>query len=161
METTVAQKGKYDLEQVSLAGQIVTWTYLVTNPLYEKLGIAPVQVAGEAVIREGKIELERDDFSSNRHHALTSSWSMIFSENRYPPRIECGAGFFGIMLECERSGAAVFVHVTKNRPTGFAEQYDDRENYARYADLRALIFTSPSTSSAASKMRQWRECGRR
>jgi hypothetical protein len=28
--------------------------------------------------------LERDDFSSNRHHALTSSWSMIFSENRFP-----------------------------------------------------------------------------
>jgi hypothetical protein len=24
---------------------------------------------------------------------------MIFSENRYPPRIKCGAGFFGIMLE--------------------------------------------------------------
>jgi len=24
--------------------------------------------------------------------------SMIFSENRYPPRIEAGAGFFGIML---------------------------------------------------------------
>jgi len=23
---------------------------------------------------------------------------MIFSENRYPPRIKCGAGFFGIML---------------------------------------------------------------
>jgi len=23
---------------------------------------------------------------------------MIFSENRYPPRIEAGAGFFGIML---------------------------------------------------------------
>jgi hypothetical protein len=34
--------------------------------------------------------LERDDFSSNRHHALTYSWSMIFSENRYP--------LFGIML---------------------------------------------------------------
>jgi hypothetical protein len=24
--------------------------------------------------------------------------SMIFSENRYPPRIKCGAGIFGIML---------------------------------------------------------------
>jgi hypothetical protein len=56
MATSTAQKGKYDLEQVSLAGDIVTWTDLVTNPLYEKLGIAPVQVAGEAVIREGKIE---------------------------------------------------------------------------------------------------------
>jgi len=34
--------------------------------------------------------LERDDFSSNRHHALAYWWSMIFSENRYP--------LFGIML---------------------------------------------------------------
>jgi hypothetical protein len=25
-------------------------------------------------------------------------WSMTFSENRYPPRIKSGAGFFGIML---------------------------------------------------------------
>jgi len=25
-------------------------------------------------------------------------WSMIFSENRCPPRIKSGAGFFGIML---------------------------------------------------------------
>jgi len=24
---------------------------------------------------------------------------MIFSENRYPSRIECGTGFFGIMLK--------------------------------------------------------------
>jgi hypothetical protein len=24
---------------------------------------------------------------------------MIFSENRYPPRIKSGAGFFGIMLK--------------------------------------------------------------
>ena len=26
------------------------------------------------------------------------SWSMIFCENRFPPRIKSGAGFFGIML---------------------------------------------------------------
>jgi len=25
-------------------------------------------------------------------------WSMIFSENRFPPPIKSGAGFFGIML---------------------------------------------------------------
>jgi hypothetical protein len=34
--------------------------------------------------------LERDGFSSNRHQALTSCRSMMFSENRYP--------LFGIML---------------------------------------------------------------
>jgi len=38
----------------------------------------------------GKVPLERDDFSSNRHPGLTCSWSMIFSENRCP--------LFGIML---------------------------------------------------------------
>jgi hypothetical protein len=30
--------------------------------------------------------------------ALSCSWSMIFSENRYPSRIKPGTGFFGIML---------------------------------------------------------------
>jgi hypothetical protein len=42
--------------------------------------------------------LERDDFSSNRPPALAYWRSMIFSENRHPPRIKSGAGFFGIML---------------------------------------------------------------
>jgi hypothetical protein len=42
--------------------------------------------------------LKRHDFSSSRHPALGYPWSMMFSENRYPPRIESGAGFFGIML---------------------------------------------------------------
>src|SRR5262249_36046102 len=42
--------------------------------------------------------LKRDGFSSNRHPALGYCRSMMFSENRYPPRIKCGAGFFGIML---------------------------------------------------------------
>jgi hypothetical protein len=42
--------------------------------------------------------LERDDFSSKRHPALAYCRSMIFSENRWPPRIKSGAGFFGIML---------------------------------------------------------------
>src|SRR5262245_14047031 len=31
-----------------------------------------------------------------------SWWSMIFSENRYPPRIESGAGFFGTMLHGDK-----------------------------------------------------------
>src|SRR6266478_456733 len=35
--------------------------------------------------------LERDDFSSNRHPALSFWLSMIFSENRFPPRIKRGA----------------------------------------------------------------------
>jgi hypothetical protein len=30
--------------------------------------------------------------------ALLLCLSMIFSENRFPPRIKSGAGFFGIML---------------------------------------------------------------
>jgi hypothetical protein len=40
--------------------------------------------------RDDAARPERDDFSSNRHPALAFSWSMIFSENRYP--------LFGIML---------------------------------------------------------------
>ena len=50
-------------------------------------------------------------FLRNPHPSLASSWSMIFSENRYPPiarrktrvnalMIKSGAGFFGIMLSC-------------------------------------------------------------
>src|SRR5258708_18691438 len=42
--------------------------------------------------------LERDDFSSNRHPALSFWLSMIFSENRFPPRIKRGAAFFRIIL---------------------------------------------------------------
>jgi hypothetical protein len=40
--------------------------------------------------RRSRDPLKRDDFSSNHHRALTSCWSMVFSENRYP--------LFGIML---------------------------------------------------------------
>jgi len=28
---------------------------------------------------------------------LMADWGMIFSENRFTPRIKCGAGFFRIM----------------------------------------------------------------
>jgi hypothetical protein len=64
--------------------------------------------------------LKRDGFSANRHPALVYCWSMIISDlpspaeassqttirakgfaqagNRYPSRITCGTGFFGIML---------------------------------------------------------------
>src|SRR5262249_46515904 len=41
--------------------------------------------------------LEQDDFCLKRHPALLFGWRMIFSENRCPPRIKSGAGFFGIM----------------------------------------------------------------
>ena len=41
---------------------------------------------------------KRDNFSSKSPPALGYWWSMIFSESRCTPRIECGAGFFGIML---------------------------------------------------------------
>lgn len=50
-----AHEGRYYLEGARAAGDTATWTDLVTNPVYEKLGVAPVQVAGEAVIRDGKI----------------------------------------------------------------------------------------------------------
>jgi len=56
MAAGIAQKGRYDLEEIGSVGGTVTWTDLVTNPLYEKLGISPVQVAGQAVVDEGRIK---------------------------------------------------------------------------------------------------------
>jgi hypothetical protein len=44
--------------------------------------------------------LDRDDFSSNRHPALTSYWNMIPSENRCP--------LFGIM----RYGISLEISIT-------------------------------------------------
>src|SRR5262249_4166735 len=52
---------------------------------------ARLGASGGMFIDLARVLLKRDDFSSNRHHALVSSYlSMIFSENRYP--------LFGIML---------------------------------------------------------------
>jgi hypothetical protein len=56
IQDTNAETGSYELKDARSAGNTVTWTDLVTNPVYEKLGVAPVQVAGEAVIRDGKIK---------------------------------------------------------------------------------------------------------
>jgi hypothetical protein len=56
IQDTNAETGSYELEDAHLAGDTVTWTDLVTNPVYEKLGVAPVQIAGQAVIRDGKIK---------------------------------------------------------------------------------------------------------
>ena len=39
--------------------------------------------------------VERDGFKLNRHRALDLWWSMIFSENRCPPRIKSGEAFSG------------------------------------------------------------------
>jgi hypothetical protein len=46
-----------------------------------------------------RVLLERDGyFSEIVISPQPRRWSMIFSANRYPPRIKSGAGFFGIML---------------------------------------------------------------
>src|ERR1700736_4343514 len=57
-------------------------------------------------VRVTMLRLKRDDFSSNRHRALTSCWSMIFSENRYP--------LFGIM----RWAACGRIEAYNDRPRG-------------------------------------------
>jgi hypothetical protein len=44
----------------------------------------PGELKRAAVAGEEETPLERDDFSSNRHPALSFCLSMIFSENRYP-----------------------------------------------------------------------------
>src|SRR5436190_11035635 len=41
------------------------------------------QFADSSTPSKGGVVLERDDFSSNRHRALSFCLSMIFSENRY------------------------------------------------------------------------------
>jgi hypothetical protein len=52
----IAQKGRYDLQDIRYESGIVRWTDLVTNDVYRKLEIAPVEVVGEAVVEEGKIK---------------------------------------------------------------------------------------------------------
>jgi hypothetical protein len=47
---------------------------------------------------EKAYERRRDGGKAGPACGLAYRWSMIFSENRYPPRIKSGAGFFGIML---------------------------------------------------------------
>jgi hypothetical protein len=65
-----------------------------------KVNASQYRIAGRRHFREsagalrggmdGRLRLERDDFSLNRHPALASCLSMIFSENR--------CTLFGIML---------------------------------------------------------------
>jgi hypothetical protein len=43
-------------------------------------------------------DFPRPDPNAVRPQRHAGCWSVIFSENRYPPRIKSGAGFFGIML---------------------------------------------------------------
>ena len=45
-----------------------------------------------------RIELVADE-ARHGHAATLFGWCVILSENRYPPRIKCGAGFFGITHE--------------------------------------------------------------
>src|ERR1051326_2838635 len=86
------------------------------------------------VNRFERAQSQRDDFSTNRRRALTACWRMIFSGlpapaeasrqktaratgvaragTRYPPRIRCGAGFFGIMRVARRWGLAATLAAT-------------------------------------------------
>ncbi len=56
MQDTNAESGIYEPIDARPAGESVTWTDFVTTPVYEKLGTGPVEIAGKAVIREGKIK---------------------------------------------------------------------------------------------------------
>jgi len=60
-------------------------------------GIPGEPCAGRDRASPGRLWLKRDDYSSNRHPALAYWWSMIFPENRYPPRVREGM-LFGIVL---------------------------------------------------------------
>jgi hypothetical protein len=56
----------------------------------QRLDVADGEVAERGHGRASGLQLERDDFSLNRHPDLASCLSMIFSENR--------CTLFGIML---------------------------------------------------------------
>src|SRR5689334_8394623 len=58
---------------------------------------------------------------------ITLCWSMISSENRYPPRIKSGAGIFGIMLQL----------VPRQGTHGHRDQMPWREMRLRRIDLIA------------------------
>src|ERR1700730_16498206 len=116
------------------------WGFLFVRHVSERAQRAPGWAPAGLSWREGPAALSWR--FGRRHHALFCSRSRAL----FLPTIRCRR----------------FVDVTKNRPTGLAKQNDDATKLSLpYADGRALIFTSPSTSSAASKIRQWRECERR
>ena len=52
----IGQKGRYELQDIHSEGGVVRWTDLVTNDVYRKVEIAPVEVVGQAVVEEGKIK---------------------------------------------------------------------------------------------------------
>jgi len=52
----IGQNARYDLHDIKSDGDVVRWTDFVTNDVYRKLDIAPVEVVGEAVLVEGKIK---------------------------------------------------------------------------------------------------------
>src|SRR5882724_12545424 len=86
-------------------GGVVCWAHalLATSPVTKRtvrrsIGVFLVAACCSCGGVAWGDRLERDDFSSNRHLALSFCLSTIFSENRHPPRIKCGAGFFRIML---------------------------------------------------------------
>src|SRR5262249_45505180 len=51
---------------------------------YETRGTRRQRASAQRPVLGLRAALERDDFSSNRHHALTSSWSMIFFRKPVP-----------------------------------------------------------------------------
>ena len=52
----IAQKGRYEVQDIRYEGGVVRWSDLVTNDVYRKLEIAPVEVVGEAVVDQGRIK---------------------------------------------------------------------------------------------------------
>jgi SnoaL-like protein len=64
LQSADVQRDRYEIEDVRVAGGIVTWIGAVSNEVYEKLGVAPVQVAEEALIRDGKIQQLVSRFSA-------------------------------------------------------------------------------------------------
>src|SRR5262249_40292540 len=68
------------------------------------IGVAAMHHDLDAVAAAAEVAMpdELDVAGCNGIHIARSlvptCWSMIFSENRYPPRVKSGASFFGMML---------------------------------------------------------------
>ena len=102
---------------------------------------------------------ERDDFSSNRHRALLNCWSMIFSENRYPPRIKSGAGFFGIMLYVDfrcgrRLRASAMTSGTAASLAGAMMWTPATPGTCASSSISSIAMRAPSAAGSAARSRR-------
>jgi hypothetical protein len=73
--------GRVVIATVNLQPVLAAQAAIKSTPIVFAIGGDPVEIGLVINLKTAKT-LERDDFSLNRHPALSFCWSMIFSENR-------------------------------------------------------------------------------